>query len=81
MAPNSNDNEITNPNENLKIPEWINEDYFTPILEKNVENFKDILKFTPIAATEPGENYTSIMVRVIIEVLLTGKLRYFYYSS
>lgn len=81
MAPNSNDNEITNPNEHLKIPEWINEDYFTPILEKNVENFKDILKFTPIAATEPGENYTSIMVRVIIEVLLTGKLRYFYYSS
>lgn len=76
MAPNSNDNEITNPNEHLKIPEWINEDYFTPILEKNVENFKDILKFTPIAATEPGENYTSIMVRVIIEVLLTGKLRY-----
>lgn len=77
MAPNSNDNEITNPNEHLKIPEWINEDYFTPILEKNVENFKDILKFTPIAATEPGENYTSIMVRVIIEVLLTG----IYYSS
>lgn len=73
MAPNSNDNEISNPNEHLKIPEWINENYFTPILEKNVENFKDILKFTPIAATEPGENYTSIMVRVIIEVLLTGK--------
>lgn len=73
MAPNSNDNEIINPNEYLKIPEWINEAYFVPILEKDVDNFKEVSKFTAVAATAPGENYTSIMVRVVIDVILTGK--------
>ncbi|XP_073842637.1 uncharacterized protein [Musca autumnalis] len=71
MAPNSNDTEIINPNEYLHIPEWINEAYFTPILEKDVDNFKEISKFTRVAATAPGENYTSIMVRVVIDVILT----------
>ncbi|XP_058982500.1 uncharacterized protein LOC131804121 [Musca domestica] len=71
MAPNSNDNEIINPNEYLKIPEWINETYFVPILEKDVDNFKEVSKFTAVAATAPGENYTSIMVRVVIDVILT----------
>ncbi|KAH8362813.1 hypothetical protein KR084_001278 [Drosophila pseudotakahashii] len=58
-----------NPNEHLVIPEWINEDYFRPILEKDVTNFDKIVNFTPIAATAPGENYTSIMVRVVIDLL------------
>ncbi|XP_061386102.1 uncharacterized protein LOC133321012 [Musca vetustissima] len=71
MAPNSNDTEIINPNEYLSIPEWINEAYFTPILEKDVENFKETSKFKAVAATAPGENYTSIMVRVVIDVILT----------
>ncbi|XP_075145790.1 uncharacterized protein LOC142220496 isoform X2 [Haematobia irritans] len=71
MAPNNFDKEIQNPNELLHIPAWINEEYFVPILEKNVENFKEILEFHRVAATEPGENYTSIMVRVFITVQLT----------
>ncbi|KAM7360750.1 uncharacterized protein ACRADG_007469 isoform 1-T2 [Cochliomyia hominivorax] len=67
MTPNKNQEEIVNPNEYLNIPKWINEDYFRPILEKNIPHFKAITKFTPIAATAPGENYTSVMVRVIID--------------
>ncbi|KAH8232670.1 hypothetical protein KR032_011421 [Drosophila birchii] len=59
-----------NPNEHLEIPEWINEDYFQPILEKDVKGFDKIVNFTPIAATAPGENYTSIMVRVVIDILV-----------
>ncbi|XP_017079834.2 uncharacterized protein LOC108113669 [Drosophila eugracilis] len=58
-----------NPNEHLDIPQWINEDYFRPILEKDVDNFDRIVNFTRIAATAPGENYTSIMVRVVLDIL------------
>ncbi|XP_065354509.1 uncharacterized protein LOC135948981 [Calliphora vicina] len=68
MPPNNNPEEIVNPNEFLDIPKWINEDYFVPILEKDVPDYKCITKFSPIAATAPGENYTSIMVRVIIDL-------------
>ncbi|XP_064535660.1 uncharacterized protein LOC135426488 [Drosophila montana] len=59
-----------NPNEFLVIPKWINEEYFRPILEKDVNDFVTIKNFTPIAATQPGENYTSIMVRVVIDIEL-----------
>ncbi|KAH8284014.1 hypothetical protein KR054_007485 [Drosophila jambulina] len=59
-----------NPNEHLAIPEWINEEYFLPILKKDVTDFHKIINFTPIAATAPGENYTSIMVRVLMDILL-----------
>lgn len=64
MTPNKTQDEIVNPNEFLNIPKWINEEYFQPILEKDVADYKTITKFTPIAATAPGENYTSIMVRI-----------------
>ncbi|XP_060646710.1 uncharacterized protein LOC132784852 [Drosophila nasuta] len=70
MAPNNNSdsNVPENPNEYLVIPKWINEDYFRPILEKEVDDFVSIKKFTVIAATQPGENFTSIMVRVIVDI-------------
>ncbi|XP_017018452.1 uncharacterized protein [Drosophila kikkawai] len=59
-----------NPNEHLAIPEWINEEYIRPILEKDVTGFDKIVNFTAIAATAPGENYTSIMVRVVVDILV-----------
>ncbi|KAI8045110.1 hypothetical protein M5D96_001288 [Drosophila gunungcola] len=70
MSPNSNSEKPINPNELLHIPKWVNEDYFLPILAKDVKNFDKIVNFTPIAATAPGENYTSIMIRVIVDILL-----------
>ncbi|XP_037952115.1 uncharacterized protein LOC119682694 [Teleopsis dalmanni] len=57
-----------NPNLNLEIPKWINEKYFEKILQKDMPQFKKILKFTPTAATPPGENYTSIMVRIHMDI-------------
>ncbi|KAM8704331.1 hypothetical protein ACLKA7_008870 [Drosophila subpalustris] len=69
MSPNnsSDSSKPENPNEFLTIPKWINEDYFLPIIEKDVKDFVSIKNFTAIAATQPGENYTSIMVRVLVE--------------
>ncbi|KAL9888373.1 uncharacterized protein ACN427_008106 isoform 1-T3 [Glossina fuscipes fuscipes] len=65
--------QLASPNERLKIPAWITEEYFIDILEKDVPDFESIRQFTPIAATAPGENYTSIMVRVIIDVEIKDK--------
>lgn len=76
MPPNnSNDStKVDNPNELLVIPKWINEEYFRPIIEKDVKDFRSIKNFTPIAATQPGENYTSVMVRVHVDVELKGRI-------
>ncbi|KAH8417167.1 hypothetical protein KR222_005492 [Zaprionus bogoriensis] len=70
MAPNNkaDTDHPENPNKYLTIPTWVNEDYFRPIIEKDVADFVSIKKFTPIAATQPGENYTSVMVRVIVDI-------------
>lgn len=64
--------QLVSPNERLKIPAWIKEEYFVNILERDVPDFKSIRQFTAIAATTPGENYTSVMVRVIIDVEIKG---------
>ncbi|XP_055854520.1 uncharacterized protein LOC129918170 [Episyrphus balteatus] len=72
---NTNDT-ISNPNDNLKIPDWIyNESLFLDILKENIPEFSNILKFTPLAAIGPGENYTSTMIRIHIHVQLKdGKI-------
>lgn len=62
-----------NPNLHLDIPKWINEKYFENILKNDVANFKKILKFSTIPATPPGENYTSIMLRIKMDIELDGK--------
>ncbi|XP_017017583.2 uncharacterized protein [Drosophila kikkawai] len=60
---NSKDN-ITNPNEHLEIPKWINEEYFEQVLNKDEPQYEKILSFKPVAAIPPGENFTSIMLRI-----------------
>lgn len=77
MSPNTDSEEPFNPNEFLAIPKWINEEYFRPIVEQDVTDFASIKNFKPVAATQPGENYTSIMVRVIIDIELKGWSAYF----
>ncbi|XP_030374402.1 uncharacterized protein LOC115623973 [Scaptodrosophila lebanonensis] len=70
MTPNTSSSEPINPNQHLNIPAWVNEDYFRPIIEKDEPNFVSIRNFTPIAATSPGDNYTSTMIRVIVRIEL-----------
>ncbi|XP_020811615.1 uncharacterized protein LOC110186689 [Drosophila serrata] len=60
---NSKDN-IINPNEHLEIPKWINGIYFEQVLQKDEPNYEKILSFNPVAAIPPGENFTSIMLRI-----------------
>ncbi|XP_052846830.1 uncharacterized protein LOC128258890 [Drosophila gunungcola] len=64
----TDNDEIVNPNENLIIPDWINEKYFTSVLEKDEPDHAKVLKFTTVAATKPGENFTSTMLRSYIKL-------------
>uniref|UniRef100_A0A1A9WJF8 CHK domain-containing protein n=1 Tax=Glossina brevipalpis TaxID=37001 RepID=A0A1A9WJF8_9MUSC len=64
---------LTTPNKHLKIPTWITREYFVNILKRDIPGFENIQQFTSIAATAPGENYTSTMVRVIIDVGIKDK--------
>ncbi|XP_011176539.1 uncharacterized protein LOC105208414 isoform X1 [Zeugodacus cucurbitae] len=54
----------------LDIPKWINAKYFEKVLHKEDSNFHKILKLTPIPATPPGENYTSLMMRILMDIEL-----------
>ncbi|KAH8343776.1 hypothetical protein KR059_007803, partial [Drosophila kikkawai] len=60
--------EIVNPNEHLIIPDWINEKYFEKVLAQDEPDHVKVLKFTPVAAIPPGENFTSTMLRIYIKL-------------
>ncbi|XP_073820526.1 uncharacterized protein [Musca autumnalis] len=64
----SENTEIINPNENLHIPEWINAEYFHDIVKKDEPDFVAVKKFTPTAAIPPGENFTSVMLRLHLDL-------------
>lgn len=64
--------EIKNPNEHLAIPEWITEEYFKSVLDKDEPDHVKVLKFTPVAAIPPGGNFTSVMLRIYIDLELKG---------
>lgn len=68
-------------NEILFIPKWINEEYFQPIIEKEVDDFVRIKQFISTAATQLGDNYTSVMVRVTITIEVKGESDYFLIKS
>lgn len=71
--------DIINPNENLAIPQWLNEDYFKPIVAKDEPEFVTIKNFKPIAAIAPGENFTSVMVRVHMDIEMKGWFKQIWY--
>ncbi|XP_002073846.3 uncharacterized protein LOC6650996, partial [Drosophila willistoni] len=62
--------EIINPNEHLIIPDWINVKYFEKVLKQDQPDYVEVLKFTPVAATPPGENFTSTMLRIYVDLKL-----------
>lgn len=64
MAENSEANVVNN------IPSWVTQEYFEDIVKSEFENFSKITKFTVESGAPPGENYASIMLRVLIEVEL-----------
>ncbi|XP_062123626.1 uncharacterized protein LOC133837000 [Drosophila sulfurigaster albostrigata] len=64
----SDNNSIVNPNKSLEIPKWINQEYFEAVLQKDEPNCVKIVKFTPVAAIPPGENFTSVMLRIHLDL-------------
>ncbi|KAH8384016.1 hypothetical protein KR009_011743, partial [Drosophila setifemur] len=60
--------EIVNPNEHLIIPDWIDVKYFESVLATDEPDHVKVLKFTPVAAIPPGENFTSTMLRIYIKL-------------
>uniref|UniRef100_T1GAZ7 Uncharacterized protein n=1 Tax=Megaselia scalaris TaxID=36166 RepID=T1GAZ7_MEGSC len=58
-------------NGNFAAPDWVKEEIFLDILEKDVENFARIQSFRVEPGSSNGENYMSIILRVIIGVQRT----------
>ncbi|KAH8382876.1 hypothetical protein KR009_005688 [Drosophila setifemur] len=51
-------------------PDWVNKQLFHGLLEQQNKNFKAIINFTPKAAISKGENYLTIVLRILIEIQL-----------
>lgn len=64
----SRSEKIENPNESLIIPEWLNRAKFEFLLAKDEPDYSKILQFTPVAAVPPGCNFTSVMLRVYLDL-------------
>lgn len=65
--------EIENENNNNVVPGvpgWVKQEYFENIVAEEVENFSKITNFKAEAGSAAGDNYASVMVRVLIEVEL-----------
>ncbi|XP_059218637.1 uncharacterized protein LOC106095514 [Stomoxys calcitrans] len=69
--------DIINPNEDLYIPQWINAEYFEDILAKDEPEAVAVRRFTPTAAIPPGENFTSVMLRIHMDLeMKDGSIKY-----
>ncbi|TMW53363.1 hypothetical protein DOY81_001567 [Sarcophaga bullata] len=52
------------------VPNWLNEHLFEEFLEKDFPSFLEIIKFEIKPAVSTGENYMTIMLRVLIDLQL-----------
>ncbi|XP_020811425.1 uncharacterized protein LOC110186561 [Drosophila serrata] len=52
----------------VRIPSWINEAYFKRLLKREFREFRRILNLSIIPATPPGETYTSLLMRIVIDI-------------
>lgn len=62
-------------------PQWVNEELFIDVVRADCENYQKIRKFNVSPATKAGDNYSSIMLKVDIEIELTGKFNCTYRSQ
>lgn len=77
MAPKENA-EIDNVNKTNIIPSWISQEYFENIISDEIENFSRITKFKPESGSAAGDNYASVIIRILIEVeLKDGSIKEF----
>ncbi|XP_059217776.1 uncharacterized protein LOC106080390 [Stomoxys calcitrans] len=75
--PSNHDVNIKNSDGTLNIPKWINEDYFKGIVAKDEPDSLAIRKLIPTPAIPPGENFTSIMLRIQMDIeMKDGSLKH-----
>lgn len=72
MAPNEIDPKNESKSDNT-IPKWISKEYFVGICADSVKNFSKIMKIKAVPGSAIGENYASIILRVLIDCELTGE--------
>ncbi|TMW48474.1 hypothetical protein DOY81_006437 [Sarcophaga bullata] len=70
--------DLINPNTDLLIPPWVTKEYFKTIVENDEPEAINIKSFTPIAAIAPGENYTSTMLRIHMDLEMKGNAELFF---
>ncbi|XP_017079837.1 uncharacterized protein LOC108113673 [Drosophila eugracilis] len=63
---------IESPNESLVIPKWLNKSKFESVLAKDEPDYSKITNFTAVAAVPPGGNFTSVMLRVYLDLEMKG---------
>jgi len=61
------------------VPKWLNQTQFEELLAADVDQFSKIVGFRVKPAMAPGENYATLMLRISIDVELTGELTAHYY--
>ncbi|XP_065366631.1 uncharacterized protein LOC135959594 [Calliphora vicina] len=54
------------------IPVWLKSNLFENVLHETLGGFRKILNFKAFPALAPGENYATLMIKVVIEVLLNN---------
>lgn len=57
----------------VQVPAWLKQDLFQDLLKQRFPKFHSIKSFKPVAGLKPGENYSTIMLRLYFEVQLEGK--------
>ncbi|XP_017088776.2 uncharacterized protein [Drosophila bipectinata] len=55
------------------VPKWLNETQFIELLSEYVADFSKITNFRVKPAMAPGENYATLMLRIMIDVELNDK--------
>ncbi|EDV41605.2 uncharacterized protein Dana_GF17427 [Drosophila ananassae] len=65
-----NSNKFSVSNDSVGIPDWVNAAYFKRVLKRELREFRRILNLAIIPATPPGESYTSLLMRVVIDIEL-----------
>lgn len=52
------------------IPSWVTQDYFENIVASEIADFSNITEFNVESGAPPGENYASIILRILIKAEL-----------
>ncbi|KAH8359879.1 hypothetical protein KR093_009301 [Drosophila rubida] len=57
----------------VQVPTWLKQELFEDVLKKIFPKYSSIKSYKPVAGLKPGENYSTIMLRLYFEVELEDK--------